>query len=41
MDEYAQMASMQMMMTVMEGCYVDCVNDFRQGELSSAEKNCV
>ena len=33
-DEYAQMASMQMMMSVMKTCFKDCINDFSKGELS-------
>jgi hypothetical protein len=37
----AQVASMHMMMSIMKGCFSDCVTDFKAGELSGNEKSCV
>ena len=40
-DELQQMASMNMMLSIMKTCFNDCVTNFKQEALNAGEKTCL
>ena len=41
MDEMSMQISFRLMNSTMKDCFENCVGDFRSGEMSSTETNCM